>query len=207
MRQLLGDNVLEDGILRQLFLQRLPQNIQLILASTPQTVSLEDLSLLADKILEGASPHLSVTALTPSIPPPTMHDHNQQIAALQGQINQLTAQLQALSLNLIHVIHLVFVDVVALILAFLGLRFPVHLAALVCLHTVGIMSVLALPPTNASHLVLFSLTHILQSLTLPLYNSRKTSPPATSGDQSSWLFHHQSPILHHRPSYWYLFPR
>ena len=32
MRQLLGDNVLEDGILRQLFLQRLPQNIQLILA-------------------------------------------------------------------------------------------------------------------------------------------------------------------------------
>ena len=100
MRQLLGDNVLEDGILRQLFLQRLPQNIQLILASTPQTVSLEDLSLLADKILEVASPHLSVAALTPSIPPPTMHDHNQQIAALQGQINQLTAQLQALSIQL-----------------------------------------------------------------------------------------------------------
>ena len=110
-------------------------------------------------------------------------------------------------LNLIHVISLVFVDVVALVLAFLGLRFPVHLAALVCLHTVGIMSVLALPPTNASHLVLFSLTHILQSLTLPLHNSRKTSPPATSGDQSSWLFHHQSPILHHRPYYWYSLPR
>ena len=98
MCQLLDDNVLEDGILRQLFLQRLPQNIQLILASTPQTVSLEDLSLLADKILEVASPHLLVAALTQRTPPPpTMHDHNQQIAALQGQINQLTAQLQALS--------------------------------------------------------------------------------------------------------------
>ena len=100
MRQLLGNNVLEDGILRQSVLQHLPQTIQLILASTPQTVSLEDLSLLADKILEVASPHLSVAALTPSIPPPTMHDHNQQIAALQGQINQLTAQLQALSTQL-----------------------------------------------------------------------------------------------------------
>ena len=100
MRQLLGDKVLEDGILRQSFLQRLPQNIQHILASTPQTVSLEDLSLLADKILEVASPRPSVAALTPSIPPPTMHDHNQQIAVLQGQINQLTAQLQALSTQL-----------------------------------------------------------------------------------------------------------
>ena len=101
MRQLLGDNVLEDGILRQLFLQRLPQNIQLILASTPQTISLEDLSLLADKILEVASPHPSVAALPPRTPPPpTMHEHNQQFAALQGQINQLTAQLQALSTQL-----------------------------------------------------------------------------------------------------------
>ena len=100
MRQLLGDNVLEDGILRQLFLQRLPQNIQLILASTPQTVSLDDLSLLADKILAVASPHPSVAALTPGLPLPTMHEHNKQIAALQGQINQLTAQLQALSTQL-----------------------------------------------------------------------------------------------------------
>ena len=100
MRQLLGNNVLEDGILRQSLLQRLPQNIQLILASTPQTVSLEDLSLLADKILEVASPHPSVAALTQCILPPTMHEHNQQIAALQGQINQSTAQLQALSTQL-----------------------------------------------------------------------------------------------------------
>ena len=73
MRQLLGDNVLEDGILRQLCLQRLPQKIQLILASTPQTVSLEDLSLLADKILDVASPHPSVAALPTLTPPPTNH--------------------------------------------------------------------------------------------------------------------------------------
>ena len=83
-----------------LFLQRLPQTIKLILASTPQTVCLEDLSLLADKILEVALPHPSVAALTPHIPPPTMHEHNQQITALQDQINQLSAQLQALCTQL-----------------------------------------------------------------------------------------------------------
>ena len=96
MRQLLGDNVLEDGILRQLFLQRLPQNIHLILASTPNTMSLEDLSLLTDRILEVASPPPSVAALSNRLPPATMPEHNQQIADLQGQINQLSAQLQAL---------------------------------------------------------------------------------------------------------------
>jgi len=97
MRQLLGDKILEDGILRQLFLQRLPQNVQLILASTPNTMSLEELSLLADRILEVASPPPSVAALSNRLPPPTMPEHNQQIADLQGQINQLSAQLQALS--------------------------------------------------------------------------------------------------------------
>ena len=100
MRQLLGDNVLEDGIFRQLFLKCLPKNIQLILASTPPTVSLEDLSLLADKILEVASFVCCCSSSTYRPPPPTMHDHNQQIAALQGQINELTAQLQALSTQL-----------------------------------------------------------------------------------------------------------
>ena len=65
MRQLLGDRTLEDGILRQLFLQQMPTNIQVILASSPDTVSLEGLSLLADKILEVAAPLPSVAAVNP----------------------------------------------------------------------------------------------------------------------------------------------
>ena len=38
MKQLLGSNQLEESILRQLFLQRLPTNVQLILVSTGDTI-------------------------------------------------------------------------------------------------------------------------------------------------------------------------
>ena len=56
MKQLLGENKLEDRILRQLFLQRLPQNVHLILASSSDTVYLEQLAVIADKIIEVAPP-------------------------------------------------------------------------------------------------------------------------------------------------------
>ena len=95
MRQLLGDRTLEEGILRQLFLQRLPTNIQVILASSPDTVSLEDLSLLADKILEVASPMPSVAAMNPI--PTTTSDFDKTITELQTQICQLTTQVQSLT--------------------------------------------------------------------------------------------------------------
>ena len=63
MRQLLGDNRLEDGILRQLFLQRLPTNTQRILASTADNSSLDELAVLADRILEVAPSQPSVAAI------------------------------------------------------------------------------------------------------------------------------------------------
>ena len=56
MHQLLGDNTLEDRILRQVFLQRLPMHAQLIPASSDDSVSINQLADLADKILEIALP-------------------------------------------------------------------------------------------------------------------------------------------------------
>ena len=56
MQQLLGEKQLEPSILKQLFVQRLPMNVQLILASTSDTMSINDLAALADKIVEVASP-------------------------------------------------------------------------------------------------------------------------------------------------------
>ena len=94
-RQLLGDRTLEDGILRQLFLQRLPTNVQLILASTADTVTLDDLSLLADKIVEVAVPSPSIAAVTPVSGSPT--DATALITELQLQINHLTARVQTLT--------------------------------------------------------------------------------------------------------------
>ena len=88
MHQLLGDNSLEDRILRQLFLQRLPTNVQLILASTSDTVSTDDLALLADKILAVAPPQPFIAAVHSDSPTTTT-----QIQDLRGQIDTLTTQL------------------------------------------------------------------------------------------------------------------
>eukprot|EP00794_Sanderia_malayensis_P011590 gene11590-biopygen9261 len=63
MQQLSGDNLLEKSIFKQLFLQRLPMNAQLILASTADRVPLDELAALADKILEAALPTHAIAAL------------------------------------------------------------------------------------------------------------------------------------------------
>ncbi|XP_064470047.1 uncharacterized protein LOC135384791 [Ornithodoros turicata] len=63
MRQMLGDNSasLDDTILRELFLQRLLQNAQMVLA-TAADMSLDQLATLADAVVEVASPTLSAVS-------------------------------------------------------------------------------------------------------------------------------------------------
>ena len=67
MQQLLGDKAssTDSTFVRELFLQRLPATIRMVLASTPDTTSLEDLAQLADKIVEVAIPSLAAVH-TPS---------------------------------------------------------------------------------------------------------------------------------------------
>ena len=65
MQQLLGDRVAAtDGtFVRELFLQKLPANVRMVLASMGDTVSVEELAQIADKIVEVAAPAISgVTA-------------------------------------------------------------------------------------------------------------------------------------------------
>ncbi|MBA4719450.1 MAG: hypothetical protein HRO68_10300, partial [Nitrosopumilus sp.] len=61
IQQLLGKRATTfDGtFLRELFLQRLPNHVRMILASTSSTSSLEELAELADKIMDVASPAVS----------------------------------------------------------------------------------------------------------------------------------------------------
>ena len=55
--QQLRSGVLTDGsFLQEFFLQRLPHNVRMVLASTPDTTSLDKLAELADKIMEVAAP-------------------------------------------------------------------------------------------------------------------------------------------------------
>ena len=67
MQQLLGDSTgpnPDNRFLRELFLQRLPNNVRMVLASAGD-MSLEDLAQLADKIMEVATPTVSAVHISP----------------------------------------------------------------------------------------------------------------------------------------------
>lgn len=69
MQQLLGDraSAIDTTFLRELFLQRLPPNVRMVLASTSSSASLEDLAELADKVMEVAAPSVSAVTHSPSL--------------------------------------------------------------------------------------------------------------------------------------------
>ena len=67
MQQLLGDSTgpnPDNRFLRELFLQRLPNKVWMVLASAGD-MSLEDLAQLADKIMEVATPTVSAVHISP----------------------------------------------------------------------------------------------------------------------------------------------
>ena len=97
MRQLLGDHILEESILKQLFLQRLPTNAQLILAPTSDTVSIDQLAIVADKIME-VTPSANQIATAAVLPNPT--PEVSETTDLRKKIDQLTKQVHALESRL-----------------------------------------------------------------------------------------------------------
>ena len=68
MRQLLSNTCTasDSALFRELFLQRLPSNIRIVLTSSIEGKTLEDIALLADKVVDIASPSISALAPTPT---------------------------------------------------------------------------------------------------------------------------------------------
>ena len=68
MQQLLGDTprLPDEAFVCELFLQRLPPNVRMVLASARQDTSLEELAQMADKIVEVATPSVSAVNNIPS---------------------------------------------------------------------------------------------------------------------------------------------
>ena len=94
MVQFLGDQASEHTsvFLKELFLKRkrLPSNIRMILASTPDNNTLQDLATLADKIVE-------VTGITPAPPPiNTVSDPDGQLIAELARLKEEVAHLKKL---------------------------------------------------------------------------------------------------------------
>ena len=82
MQQLLGERaaVTDDALIRELFLQRLPSNVRMVLASSPGTTPLDELAQLADRIIDVAPP--TVAGVTP---PPTTATGGSRTTAGRGQ--------------------------------------------------------------------------------------------------------------------------
>ena len=90
MRQLLGDGiaVADRPLLRELFLQRLPPTVRMVLASNAASESLEDIAQLADRIIDVAPP--TVAALTPT---PSAQDEVQALRAEVDRLKELVTSL------------------------------------------------------------------------------------------------------------------
>lgn len=81
MQQLLGDTTgaTNSALIRELFLQRLPTNVRVVLASAPDTTSLDELAQLADRVIDAAPP--SIAGITP---------HQEEVEQLRAEVSRLT---------------------------------------------------------------------------------------------------------------------
>ena len=90
MQQLLGDTpgITDGSFIRELFLQRLPANVRMVLASTSDSVSLDDLAQLADKIVEVSAPQSVSTVRSSNL--------SDEVEKLKGQLTNLTQLVKSL---------------------------------------------------------------------------------------------------------------
>lgn len=91
MRHLLGNATIEDSLLRQLFLQRLPNDVRMMLASA-DSATLDDLAKVADRIVDVSTtrrPEVYETTRSPQQP-------SDFCTAMERRMDQLTEMVAAL---------------------------------------------------------------------------------------------------------------
>ena len=88
LQQLAGDTTGADGaFLRELFLQRLPTNIRMVLASTRSDTPINEIAQLADKIIKVSVPQVASISAQPNSS--DIEALRAEIASLKQQINFL----------------------------------------------------------------------------------------------------------------------
>ena len=93
LQQLAGDTpgLLDENFLKELFLQRLPSQVRMVLASIRDGTPIEDLAQLADKIIEvAAPPNLQLSAVTNQST--EMEQLKTEIASLTKVVSSLQQQ-------------------------------------------------------------------------------------------------------------------
>ena len=96
IQQLLGDTprLPDKAFVHELFLQRLPPNVRMVLASARQDTSLEELAQMADKIVEVATPSVSTVNNIPSSIPPQIVTEMEQ---LHSEVASLTSLVKSIA--------------------------------------------------------------------------------------------------------------
>ena len=91
MYQLLGDKAgdMDASFLREMFLQRLPNHVRMILAATTDKMTMEDMAQMADKVMEVTSP--SISNVTVSQPTSEVAQNSYRIAQLEKELSSLRA--------------------------------------------------------------------------------------------------------------------
>ena len=92
MQQLLGEKMptTDGSIVKELFMQRLPTNVRMVLAAASERTPLEELAALADKIMEVASPSIATVA-SPTQATSEVDSLRAENASLRKQISALQA--------------------------------------------------------------------------------------------------------------------
>lgn len=99
MQQLLGDKLGTpdtSSFLRELFLQRLPANVRMVLASTDASMDLDKLADMADKVMEVATPTIAAVSDSRPDPLPFPSGHS-EVQQLKEEVARLTARIDSLS--------------------------------------------------------------------------------------------------------------
>ncbi len=99
MQQLLGDKLGTadaNSFPRELFLQRLPANVRMVLASADASMELDKLADMADKVMEVATPTIAAVTEPQPNPPPNTSDPS-DIQQLKEEVAHLTARIEALT--------------------------------------------------------------------------------------------------------------
>ena len=93
MQQLLGDRPPDEAFVRELFLQKLPSNVRMVLASARRDTTLAQLAQMADEIMEVATPSISAVHRdarpTPQLSA-EMEQLRSEVAGLTNLVKSLT---------------------------------------------------------------------------------------------------------------------
>lgn len=91
MHQLWCGGDANDALLQELFLQRLPSNVRIVLAPSGTDITLDNLAEMADRIMEVSTPTVAVMCTYPE--PSTSAD----IASLRTEVHQLQELVNSLT--------------------------------------------------------------------------------------------------------------